>query len=134
MYSIIPIWNHEIWQVKWHKIHVLSYHETWHVSYLMHEIRQVSKLSVIISPRYLPWFIQKYICFCWKLDITTVRKWLYWLNNLKIFSWHFSFILNEIWWVPSSACSLVIRNAFNYPRISILKNIGASMSSSIIYY
>ncbi len=45
MYSIIPIWNHEIWQVKWHKIHVLSFHETWHVSYLMHEIRQASKLS-----------------------------------------------------------------------------------------
>ncbi len=49
LYSIIPIWNHEIWQVKRHKIHVLSYHETWHVSYLMHEIRQASKLSAKIG-------------------------------------------------------------------------------------
>jgi len=31
---------------------VISYHETWHVSYLMHEIRQASKISATILSVY----------------------------------------------------------------------------------
>jgi hypothetical protein len=49
--SIIPKWNHEIWHAQWHKIHGVSYHETWQVPYLMHEMRQASKLSAKICLR-----------------------------------------------------------------------------------
>ncbi len=65
--SCVPYLMYKIGQAS---KHVLSYHETWHVSYLMHEMRQASKLSANS-------FITSITGQNWRIFVTTDR----WRNS-----------------------------------------------------